>query len=96
MEDFKIVEGGVYVYTALLPRGCKGHLYRVHRFCLAVPSYQEQVLVGALTGHDAGLWFVCSPANFATRYVPAEALPEPEAALPAERAAGYVSDNPHA
>jgi len=33
------------------------------RFVIDVPSYQEKVLVEALTGPDAGVMFTCSPAN---------------------------------
>ena len=64
-----IIEGAVYIYTCGLPVGCHGHPYRVLRLnVLDVPNYQNKVLVEALTGPDAGLWFVCSPANFHVRY----------------------------
>lgn len=63
-----IIAGRRYTYTAEIPRGCAGQEYRVHRFVLDVPSYQQKVLVEALTGNDAGLWFVCSLENFARRY----------------------------
>ena len=81
-----LVEGGLYEYRAAHPEGCAGCLYRLHRIVLDVPSYQHKVLVEALTGHDAGLWFVCSVANFCTRYVPAAPLPvEPG------KVAGYIT-----
>lgn len=63
-----IQEGKVYVYTGQIPKGCYGQHYRVHRFVLDVPSYQQKVLVEALTGKDKGLWFVCSINNFSRRY----------------------------
>jgi len=69
-EVLRIVEGATYLYVADSPPCCKGHRYRVAKFILAVPAYQEQVLVEALSGPDAGLWFACSPWNFSTRYVP--------------------------
>lgn len=70
--EFAIVEGREYIYIREKPAGCQGQRYRVLKFVVSVPSYQEQVLVEALTGWDKGLWFTCSPANFASRYVPAE------------------------
>jgi len=66
----QITPGEVYVYTNAIPAGCAGHHYRAHRFVLDVPSYQQKVLVEALSGKDKGLWFVCSVANFRVRYVP--------------------------
>jgi hypothetical protein len=60
--------GGLYTYQASHPPGCAGHLYRLHRFVLDVPSRQTKVLVEAKTGADKGLWFTCSVANFCTRY----------------------------
>lgn len=63
-----LIEGGLYEYIHDLPKGCAGHHYRLHRLVKDVPSYQEKVLVEALTGKDKGLWFVCSEANFAIRY----------------------------
>lgn len=63
-----IVEGETYAYVGTIPKEACGHKYRVLRFILDVPSYQEKVLVEALTGRDRGIWFVCSPANFAQRY----------------------------
>lgn len=64
-----IREGGVYVYTAGIPAKCKGFQYRVLRCdVLSVPDYTRKVLVEALNGPDKGLLFVCSPANFSTRY----------------------------
>lgn len=65
---FRIIAGRDYLYTGDLPKGCRGQRYHVHGFVLDVPSYQEKVLVEALTGRDRGLWFTCSPANFAQRY----------------------------
>ncbi len=63
-----IIAGAEYVYLSNLPVGCEGHRYKVHRFILDVPSYQQKVLVEALSGNDKGLWFACSPANFVRRY----------------------------
>lgn len=69
MADLVIQEGAVYTYTADYPVGCKGHRYRVLRVnVLSVPSYTTTVLVEAIDGPDAGLWFVCSPWNFSIRY----------------------------
>lgn len=66
-----IIEGAVYIYTCGLPVGCHGHRYRVLRVgVMDVPNYQKKVLVEALTGPDAGLWFVCSEENFRVRYQP--------------------------
>ena len=75
-EVLKIQEGSEYVYTGALPKGCAGHRYRVLKFVLDVPSYQQKVLVEALTGRDKGLWFVCSLQNFSLRYTPAPPAPE--------------------
>lgn len=80
IDGFKITEGAEYVYTAALPSKCTGHLYRVLKFVLAVPSYQHVVLVEALTGPDEGLWFTTTINNFATRY---QLAPPPVAAEPA-------------
>lgn len=66
--------GAEYTYIAEQPKPCQGHRYRVLRVVLAVPAYQEQLLVEALTGPDRGLWFTCSPANFSSRYKEAEPL----------------------
>jgi len=66
--ECRIVLGKTYRYIRDLPKGCRDQLYKVHRFVLDVPSYQEKVLVEALGGKDKGLWFTCSPANFAKRY----------------------------
>ncbi len=63
-----ITQGGLYVYIREIPRGCAGHIYRVHRFILDVPSYQHKVLVECLSGQDEGLWFTCSLDNFRVRY----------------------------
>ena len=61
---------GDYIYTGEWPRGCAGQRYRVHRRVLYVPVNQVHVLVEALTGSDAGLWFTCALDNFAHRYKP--------------------------
>ena len=66
-----IEEGAEYIYQSSWPAGCQGSRYRVKKFVKAVPSYQEQVVVEALDGPDKGHWFACSPANFASRYLPA-------------------------
>jgi hypothetical protein len=71
MTHDELKEGRDYVYDCPLPKGCAGHLYRLHRFVLDVPSYQEKCLVECLGGRDTGLWFVCSVANFMVRYRPA-------------------------
>lgn len=68
--DYRIVEGATYVYEADLPPGCKGGHYKAVRFIKDVPSYQTKVLVECLSGKDRGLWFTCTPANFAQRYKP--------------------------
>ncbi len=74
----RIIQGAKYTYTAAMPAACTGHLYQVVGFILAVPAYQEQVLVRCLSGPDVGRWFACSPWNFTTRYQPeAEVLPAP-------------------
>lgn len=71
METIHIVEGAVYIYTKNWPDGCQGKRYRVLRInVMAVPEYQKKILVEALEGPDRGLWFVCSPHNFTTRYEP--------------------------
>ena len=68
---------GVYEYLSACPAGCKGRRYRLHRPIISVPSYQQQVLVEALDGPDAGGWYCMSLANFAIRYrlVETEATP---------------------
>lgn len=71
VTTFRIVKGADYIYTAELPSGCKGQRYRVLDFVLDVPSYQQKVLVKALTGKDKGLRFTCTEMNFARRYKPA-------------------------
>ncbi len=68
LSAFSIRPGATYVYTGEKPDGCAGHHYKVHKIVLYVPVYSKLVLVEALSGQDKGLWFVCSPANFATRY----------------------------
>lgn len=60
---------GTYKYISGIPKNCHGHLYYVHNMIIDVPSYQRKVLVEALSGPDRGLWFSCSPSNFAARYV---------------------------
>lgn len=70
-----IAPGVIYRYTCDLPRGCKDALYRVDRFVLDVPSYQQKVLVECLTVRDAGLWFTTTCANFAVRYAAVENTP---------------------
>ena len=68
-----IIAGRIYIYTALIPKGCKGERYKVlYEKVIAVPEYTKKVLVEAITGPDKGLIFVCSPWNFSTRYVLAE------------------------
>ncbi len=67
-DGFHIIEGREYIYTLEKPEGCQGQRYKVLRFILDVPSYQQKVLVKALTGRDKGMWFVCSLANFSLRY----------------------------
>lgn len=64
---------GIYVYANGYPVECIGRRYRVHRMVLDVPTYQRKVLIEALDGSDAGLWFVCSVSNFFHRYQPAGA-----------------------
>lgn len=63
-----IVSGALYRYLLDMPAGCKGGIYRVERFVLDVPSYQEKILVHCVEGKDKGLWFTCAPWNFALRY----------------------------
>lgn len=63
-----IVPGMLYRYTAAYPPGCCGGLYRVVSTVTDVPSYQEKVLLHCIEGKDRGLWFICSPWNFAFRY----------------------------
>lgn len=67
LED-TIALGQVHVYTSGIPKGCAGRRYLPHRFVVSVPTYQRMVLVEALDGPDAGLWFVCSLSNFSLRY----------------------------
>lgn len=68
-EDFVIVFGLEYIYRSGNPVKCHGFRYRPLREVLDVPSYQQKILVEALNGPDRGLYFTCSPANFANRYV---------------------------
>ena len=85
---FTIHVGRVYIYLSGIPPRCAGHRYRVHRFVKDVPVYTEKVLVECLTGPDAGVWFTCSPANFALRYkledVSAVVQPESQGAAPCQ------------
>ena len=71
--EYAWIVPGLYVYTGSLPKGCAGQKYRVHRRILDVPYMQIKVLVEAVSGQDAGLWFACGLANFAVRY---KAAPE--------------------
>lgn len=66
--EFGLEIGKTYIYIGEWPPGCKGHRYRIERLVMDVPTYQEKVLVVALSGPDEGLWFTCSPWNFSTRY----------------------------
>lgn len=70
MSAPQIRVGVVYRYTAGIPVGCAGHRYRVLDFVQHVPSYQEHVLVEALTGPDRDKRFTWSPWNFSYRYEP--------------------------
>lgn len=70
-----IVPGRTYRYMLDRPPGCKGGIYRVERFILDVPSYQMKVLVQCVEGNDKGLWFSCTPWNFAQRYEEVEDRP---------------------
>lgn len=89
VECCRIVAGATYRYIRDLPVGCKDALYRVVQAeILDVPSYQKKVLVRGLTGKDAGLWFTCSLANFATRY---ERVKEPATPVAVERVADMTS-----
>lgn len=63
-----LVEGATYRYTASQPAKATGHLYKLVKEVLDVPSYQRKCLVECLTGPDRGLWFTCSLSNFAGRY----------------------------
>ncbi len=74
MELDQIVPGAEYTYINPVPAGAMGHRYKVHRIIWDVPTYQEKVLVEALTGRDKGTWFCCSLNNFCVRYQPAEDL----------------------
>lgn len=73
VASFAIRVGAVYVYAADLPRGCRGHRYRVEAFVLDVPVNIDKVLVRCLSGPDEGLLFTVSPMNFARRYKVEEA-----------------------
>ncbi len=74
-QDVHIRIGGVYTYTASMPLGCDGENYLVVDCVKDVPAYQDKLLIRCLSGPDKGLLFVVSPANFVSRYVPAE-IPE--------------------
>jgi len=69
-NGLEVKKVAIYEFVHEYPRGCKGGRYKVHRFVLAVPSYQANVLVECLLGKDRGLWFVCSLNNFSIRYQP--------------------------
>lgn len=73
-----IVIGKTYRYTQGFPINCHGHLYVPLRMIKDVPTYQQKVLVEALTGPDKGELFVCSVNNFKIRYeeVPEEPIEE--------------------
>ena len=89
----RIIVGHIYRYVADWPAGCKGHKYRVCQFFPDVPSYQEKVLVEALTGPDKGLHFVVSLWNFATRYAAdTSKLPSAEPAPSLEAASEKIVD----
>lgn len=64
LTTFGILEGRDYRYHGQFPPECQGASYHCHRFILDVPSYQWKLLMEALDGPDAGLWFTCTPANF--------------------------------
>lgn len=85
-ERFRIVEGGEYIYCGHHPINCRGHRYRALRFIIAVPAYQQLILVEALTGPDTGLMFACTPNNFSLNYVEAPPAPKPSAEEPAPEA----------
>lgn len=72
VESSTIRQGAVYLYTAGLPAGRKGHRYRVLGFPIHVPVNIQQVLIRCLTGPDKGLLFTNTPINFARRYQLAE------------------------
>lgn len=65
---FGILSRAVYLYTAEIPAGCKGHRYRVLAFIRQEPVKQQLVLVRCLSGPDRGLLFACTPSNFLQRY----------------------------
>lgn len=71
-EVGRITRGAIYKYIAASPKNCYGETYKVLDFVIAVPAYQQLVLVKALTGPDKGLKFCCTPANFVLRYAPNE------------------------
>lgn len=92
IEQCRIAEGSLWTYTPAWPEGCQGKLYRVLRFVPDVPSYQRKVLIEAIDGPDAGLWFTASLANFALRYQPAPPDPPPPekpAPAPSDPGKGY-------
>lgn len=68
VDGFLVKKGNIYEYAGGKPENCQGHLYQILGFVLYVPVYTRLVLVEALSGPDKGLKFVCSPANFASRY----------------------------
>jgi hypothetical protein len=62
------VEEGIYEYVRGVPIECIGSHYRLICQVLDIPSYQHKLLVEAMDGPDAGLWFTCTVANFKMRY----------------------------
>lgn len=68
LEEHDLVGGALYTYVRGFPVKCIGSTYRLIRRVKDVPSYQLKVLVEAVDGPDKGLWFVCSVANFCSRY----------------------------
>jgi len=59
---------GLYTYVRGLPVECHGFTYLMHRVVTDVPSYSSKILVEAIDGPDAGMWFVVSVDNFRRRY----------------------------
>lgn len=64
----KLIEGEEYVYTGTYPSNCAGQRYRLVRFVIDLPSYQQKVLVEGVTGPDRGKAFVLSEAVFANKF----------------------------
>ena len=91
-ESFTISPGKVYLYTGMIPAGCEGKRYLVHRFITDVPSYQTKVLVEPLDSRDGGEWFTVTLNNFSRRYVLA---PDPIAeAVPAVKSPDSPAETP--